>query len=156
MTQLIIFILSVFLWLTPSYTQQQHQQVDFSEYLCLFVAIHHESRSESTIGQQWVAAVVLNRARTTGKSICYTVNKPWQFTDINKTFRKLAKTSYKQLSDETKGKVAEVAYSTLYSDLSLPKHALYYHTKAVSPSWKNKLKKLRVIGTHIFYGEHKK
>ncbi len=152
MTQLIIFILSVLLWLTPVSTQQQHQQVDLSEYLCLFVTIHHESRSESTVGRQWVAAVVLNRARTTGKSICYTVNKPWQFTDINKTFRKLSKTSYKQLYDETNGKVAEVAYSSLYSDLSLPRHALYYHTKAVSPSWKNKLKKLRVIGAHIFYG----
>lgn len=144
------------LWLFPSNTQQQHQQYDFSEYLCLFVTIHHESRSESTVGRQWVAAVVLNRARTTGKSVCYTVNKPYQFSDINKTFRKLSKTSYKQLNDETNGKVAMTAYSSLYEDLNLPKQPLFYHTKAVNPSWRHKLKKLRVIGAHIFYGEDKK
>jgi spore germination cell wall hydrolase CwlJ-like protein len=125
------------------------------EHRCLAEAVYFESRSESERGQAAVAQVVLNRAQSgiyppticgvvyqnrhrhlacqftfacEGKSLAITEPEPWRV-------------AVQVASDVVSGKtyLADVGAST------------HYHAKYVRPYWAKRLRKMDVIGTHIFY-----
>lgn len=159
MIQALIFLLSVLLWLFPSSTQQQHQQHDISEYTCLLAVLFHEARGEPIEGIRAVASVVINRKNHPSlypRTICGVVLQRKQFSNVEHTYNKALNSPRSIQNDLGYTNVARVSYEALYKDLNLPKQPLFYHTKAVNPSWRYKLKKLRVIGAHVFYGEDKK
>ena len=125
------------------------------EHRCLAEAVYFESRSESERGQAAVAQVVLNRVQSgiypsticgvvyqnrhrhlacqftfacEGKSLAITEPEPWRV-------------AVQIASDVVSGKtyLADVGAST------------HYHAKYVRPYWAKRLRKMDVIGTHIFY-----
>jgi spore germination cell wall hydrolase CwlJ-like protein len=127
------------------------------EQRCLAEAVYFEARSEEQDGRAAVAQVVLNRVRSgvypgsvcgvvyqnrhrylacqftfacEGKSLRITEPEPWREAV------RIARDVY-----EGRIYLAEVGAST------------HYHADYVSPYWAKKLKKMDVIGRHIFYSD---
>ncbi|TCR61892.1 cell wall hydrolase [Bosea sp. BK604] len=125
------------------------------EQRCLAEAIYFEARSEGEDGRVAVAQVVLNRVRSgtypgsvcgvvyqnrnrhlacqfsfacTGKSLRIKESEPWEEAV------RIARDVY-----EGRTYLEEVGAST------------HYHADYVQPDWAKKLKKMDVIGRHIFY-----
>lgn len=96
---------------------------------CLLSVVYAEARGESTIGQEAVAHVILNRARENNKSVCSVVQQPGQFRKAKPPASFRVNISGK---DPTKG-------------------ATYFRTKDAR-SWLGKTKTVR-IGGHTFYGQ---
>jgi spore germination cell wall hydrolase CwlJ-like protein len=126
------------------------------EKRCLAEAIYFEARSESEDGRAAVAQVVLNRVKS-GKyprSVCGVV--------YQNRHRRLAC----QFSFACEGKALRITEPQPWQAAERIAHAVYagsihvaevgdathYHADYVRPHWARKLKKLDVIGRHIFYG----
>jgi spore germination cell wall hydrolase CwlJ-like protein len=166
-----IFIFCSIFWCNPL----KHKEIPentYEDFLCLFVAVYHEARGESTRGQELVARVILNRVQHKNypSDVCSVVKQSKQFSNINKTFMKLSKTSYKALNEETKGKVARVAYNALSQPQAVPTSALHsflelprgvdgrvhqgmthYHHKSIKPYWSRGMIRVHTEGNHVFY-----
>lgn len=152
----LILILALFLYIPTANTQVLPQQIldEYKEYMCMFVAVYHEARNQKPIGQTWVAGVIINRTnhkKFPPDTICGIVKQHKQFSNIDETFRKLARTGYSSLNEETKGIVANTSYNALYGFLAVPRDIYYYHTVAVRPHWSKVFKKAAIIGSHVFY-----
>ncbi len=126
-----------------------------SEARCLAEAVYFEARGESEAGQAAVAQVVLNRVKSGlyPASVCGVVYqnrhrfKACQFSfacegrSLRITDQSSWRSAVKVAEQVTSGTVynAEVGGST------------HYHADYVRPFWAKRLKKMDVIGRHIFY-----
>jgi spore germination cell wall hydrolase CwlJ-like protein len=126
-----------------------------SEERCLAEAVYFEARSESEEGQAAVAQVVLNRVKSGlyPSTICGVVFQnrsrykacQFSFACEGRSLRITEQGSWdraRRIADEVlNGKmyVAEVGGAT------------HYHANYVRPRWAKRLKKMDVIGRHIFY-----
>ena len=126
-----------------------------SEKKCLAQAIYFESRSEPEDGQAAVAQVILNRVGSGlyPTTICGVVFQnrhrykacQFSFTCEGKSLRVTDQASWStaaRIADEVldgKTWLADVGSST------------HYHANYVRPRWARHLKKMDVIGKHIFY-----
>jgi spore germination cell wall hydrolase CwlJ-like protein len=125
------------------------------EQRCLAEAIYFEARSESDEGQAAVAQVVLNRVKSGlyPASICGVVYQnqhrhlacQFTFACEGKALRIADRDSWataRRIADEVlEGK-------TYLSDVG---GATHYHADYVRPYWARRLKRMDVIGRHIFY-----
>ena len=111
------------------------------ELNCLIKNVYHEARGESAEGQVAVATVTLNRVKHPKypKSICGVVYQKSQFSWT------IGYRATKINAKEWMNSVNAAIKSLEYSDLK----ATHYHNKTVHPNWK--LRKVAVIGNHIFY-----
>jgi spore germination cell wall hydrolase CwlJ-like protein len=127
---------------------------------CLAQAIYHEARGESEAGQLAVANVIVNRARS-GKfpsTLCGVI-----YQNAEKGRYRCQFTFACDGRSDTPGERRAWARSadlaqTVYAEFAtgeqvgaVPGSTLYYHTKAVSPSWSNTYNAVASIGSHIFY-----
>lgn len=136
-----------------------------AERLCLAQAIYHEARGEPEVGQWAVANVILNRVASKHypSSICGVVfqnanGKKFrcQFSfacdgrsDMGGTGNRIIRESWVRSH-----LIAHAAFKLHQSGErpdALPGSALYYHTKAVAPSWSRVYREVAQIGSHIFY-----
>lgn len=108
--------------------------------------IYHEARGEGVAGMQAVAAVTLNRAAQTGKTICDTVFAPKQFSWAN-----TAKGRNKRMTGDTSVVYAVAAQAMSGTMVDITGGATHYHTKKVKPVWRKALDKIAIINNHIFY-----
>lgn len=126
---------------------------DLKEIKCMALNNYYEASTQGFIGMQAVSQVVLNRIYTKGfphnacdviyqktKSTCqfsWTCQQKLPFLDYNSEAWKTA---------------VEVARKSYFEEVSNPDldDALFYHSIAVKPNWKN-FKKITKIGDHIFY-----
>jgi Cell Wall Hydrolase len=125
------------------------------EQRCLAEAVYFEARSEPEEGQAAVAQVVLNRMKSGlyPSSVCGVVyqnrhrhlacqftfaceGKSLRITD-SESWRSAARVAKEVLEGKTY--LADVGGST------------HYHANYVRPRWAKRLKKMDVIGRHIFY-----
>jgi spore germination cell wall hydrolase CwlJ-like protein len=126
-----------------------------SERHCLAQAVYFEARSEPEAGQAAVAQVVLNRmvSGLYPSTICGVVFEnrsrrhacQFSFTCEGKALLVRDPASWSQaarVADEV------LAGKTWLADIA---GATYYHADYVRPRWARALKKLDVIGKHIFY-----
>ena len=125
------------------------------EQRCLAEAIYFEARSEAEDGRAAVAQVVLNRVKSGSypDSVCGVVYQnrhrklACQFTfacegkSLRVTEPEPWEAAVRIARDVYEGKIylAEVGAST------------HYHADYVRPHWAKKLKKMDVIGRHVFY-----
>jgi spore germination cell wall hydrolase CwlJ-like protein len=125
------------------------------EQRCLAEAVYFEARSEPEEGQAAVAQVILNRVRSGlyPSSVCGVVYQnrhrhlACQFTfacegkALRITDAESWDTARRVANDVTEGRtyLAEVGGST------------HYHADYVRPGWARRLKKMDVIGRHVFY-----
>jgi len=125
------------------------------EQRCLAEAIYFEARSEPEEGQAAVAQVVLNRAKSGlyPSTICGVVYQnrhrhlacQFTFACEGKALRITEPESW----DRAKRVAREVLEGKTY--LTEVGGATHYHANYVRPYWARRLKKMDVIGRHIFY-----
>ncbi len=125
------------------------------EQRCLAEAIYFEARSESEDGQAAVAQVVLNRVRSGlyPGSVCGVVYQnrhryngcQFSFACEGKSLRVTEPEPWQQAVRIAR----EVVDGRTY--LADVGGATHYHANYVRPFWARRLKKMDVIGRHIFY-----
>ena len=125
------------------------------EKKCLAEAIYFEARSESEAGQAAVAQVVLNRVNSGlyPSTVCGVVYQ-------NRTHYNACQFSFacegKSLRINepepwaTAVRIAEAVTSGQTYSVGVGS-ATHYHANYVRPRWARQLKKMDVIGTHVFY-----
>lgn len=126
-----------------------------SEQRCLAEAVYFEARSEPEEGQAAVAQVVLNRVKSGlyPPSICGVVYQnrhrhlACQFTFACEG-RALRITDRESWDSAKRVADAVLEGRTYVADVG---GATHYHADYVKPSWSRRLKKMDVIGRHIFY-----
>jgi spore germination cell wall hydrolase CwlJ-like protein len=121
---------------------------------CLADAVYYEARSESLLGQEAVAQVVVNRTRLASfpSTVCGVV------------FQRVADTSGCQFSfvcdgsmdgtidEDAWASARAVAQQALAGFVLAPlKDATHYHAAWMTPYWAPYLKRIRRIGGHVFY-----
>lgn len=119
---------------------------DKTEFKCLVKNIYYEARGEPILGQEAVALVTINRAKSTAfktSNICDTVYAKYQFSwTLNKKLKVTDNDAWKRAE--------EIAYKVLSGNTSLKNfNATHFHAIYVNPGW-GKTKKAK-IGKHIFY-----
>ena len=122
---------------------------------CLTAAIYYEAASESDDGQRAVAQVVLNRVRHPAfpASVCGVVYQnrhhymgcQFSFACEGKSLRITDDASWQTA---TRIAHAVVEGRTYLADVG---GATHYHADYVKPRWSRRLRKMDVIGRHIFY-----
>jgi spore germination cell wall hydrolase CwlJ-like protein len=125
------------------------------EQRCLAEAVYFEARSEPEEGQAAVAQVVLNRVRSGlyPSSICGVVYQnrhrhlACQFTFACEG-KALRITEPEAWDDARRIATAVLEGRTYLADVGSSTH---YHANYVRPYWSRRLKKMDVIGRHIFY-----
>ena len=125
------------------------------EQRCLAEAVYFEARSEPEEGQAAVAQVVLNRVKSGlyPTNVCGVVYQnrhrymgcQFSFACEGKSLRIADGPSWQSASRIAK----EVIEGRTY--LSEVGGATHYHADYVKPGWSRRLKKMDVIGRHIFY-----
>lgn len=130
-----------------SYITMQQRDAEIN---CLARNVAEEAGGENAEGKVGVAQVTLNRVHSGkfGNSVCEIVYAHAQFS--------WTLTKPKALPFKDKAVYAEsvvVAKRVLLEGYTLPslKNATYYHNFTVNPTWNRNMKKVAVIGHHIFY-----
>lgn len=135
------------------------------ERLCLSQAVYHEARGEPEAGQWAVANVILNRvaSRRYPNSVCGVVYQNAQLgryrcqfsfacdgrSDMGGKGNRIVRESWVRANV-----IAMLAYRQFQHGERpdyVPAGTLFYHTKAVDPSWSQAMRQVAVIGSHIFY-----
>ncbi|KFC65308.1 Cell wall hydrolase SleB [Bosea sp. LC85] len=126
-----------------------------SEQRCLAEAIYFEARSEAEEGRIAVAQVVLNRVRsgTYPGSVCGVVYQnrhrklacQFTFACEGKTLRIKEPEQWERAQSIARDVYEGRTYLVEVGD------STHYHADYVQPSWAKRLKKMDVIGRHIFY-----
>jgi spore germination cell wall hydrolase CwlJ-like protein len=139
----------------PDYAALINPEKIDSEKRCLAEAVYFEARSEPEAGQAAVAQVVLNRVSSGlyPESICGVVYQnrnhfhgcQFSFACEGKSLRITERDSWM-----TALRIADsvLVGRTYNSDVG---PATHYHANYVKPRWARSLKKMDVIGRHIFY-----
>lgn len=116
---------------------------------CIAVAVYLEARGESLEGQEAVASVIMQRARTPGRwgSTPCDVVKPVQFSSIRKDL------GFAKISNVEAWETALMVARTALLEGPDPwlEGADHYHTVSVKPSWSRKMTRVATIGNHVFY-----
>lgn len=131
-----------------------------TERECLAQAIYHEARGETSEGQLAVANVIVNRARS-GKfpgSLCGVIYQNadkgryrCQFTFACDGRNDAPGERRAWASSQNLAKEIYAEYAMGEDVGALPSSALYYHTRAVHPSWANTFNRVAAVDSHIFY-----
>ena len=135
---------------------------------CLAVALYHEARGESELGQIAVAQVILNRVKSTKypDSICGVVyendhrRNACQFSFAcdgitDKPHDSVSFAKMQRLADEVLCNPScsyhahrDPPLARLSETMRLASH---YHTFRVNPKWSRKIDRVGKVGAHIFY-----
>jgi len=133
----------------------------------LALTIWGEARGEGRTGMRAVAHVIKNRRdspndRRYGSSIRQVCTKPWQFSCWNSNdpnSKKLDPARLNALNPSTPdgrswAAAKELAFGVLSGTLlDITNGALFYHTRAVDPSWDDDMTLVAKVGNHLFYVE---
>jgi N-acetylmuramoyl-L-alanine amidase len=129
------------------------QPKDQAELECLAKTVYFEARGESEQGQRAVAAVVLNRVKSPDfpDTICEVVHQ-------GGTDGRDCQFSWwcDGLTDEPRDVNAWIRAATIAREMiqgapDPTNGALFFHSRAVSPSWRTQMRRLATIGAHIYY-----
>lgn len=111
-----------------------------------------EAGGESIEGQAWVARVIINRARASGKSFEAECLRPFQFSAWNKDARTRTWRE-RWLRANYTHKMRLRASNALQEAFKKPIDTgiRHYHAKGCNPSWARGKSPAYVIGRHMFY-----
>lgn len=111
---------------------------------------YYESRNQSDKGVVAVMSVVMNRASHPTKwpnTIREVVYQKRQFSYTHDGSLKKGFTEKEQYT-----RIALLAHSVLSGGIDSPvAQATFYHTKDVNPKWSRSVKRVGIIGSHVFY-----
>ena len=118
------------------------------ELRCLAMNIYFEARGESRRGQLAVAAVTLNRKRSSHypDSICAVV---WQSRQFSWTHEPVW---HRPRNDRAWRFAMKLANEVYHNKVKLPVvRATHFHARYVAPEWSTQMKRVARIGKHLFY-----
>ena len=117
---------------------------------CIAIAIYFEARGESIEGQQMVAATIINRMNHPHfpDTACGVVKQRKQFSFYSDG------RSDKPTEPEAYLTASRIASEALKEGV-VNETSLYFHSTAVLPIWRHKLKRIGKIGNHVFYADNK-
>lgn len=133
---------------------------------CLAMNIYWEARSEPIAGQRMVAYVTMNRALWDKRLVCHTVFQDKQFSWANE---KVVPTkggfslhyTVKPKEKEAWARSLRLAKQVIRAG-KLPGHldpshgAKFYHADYIrQPQWAKQMRKVSVVGRHVFYRHDK-
>lgn len=136
-----------------SYEREDHLELQFKSIMdeqvqCMVENAFHEARGEGTLGRQLVMQVVLNRA----SSMFDLCNQVYRHKQFSWTLSK------KKAMPEKMMDALKIEFKQLCKDPTvIPeqfRRATHYHTHAVKPVWRKRLKRLGAFKNHIFYRKH--
>jgi spore germination cell wall hydrolase CwlJ-like protein len=124
---------------------------------CLATAVYFEARSESEEGQRAVAAVILNRVKAANypSTVCGVVYQgakrrnrcQFSFACDGKAENVADRSAWRRAVD--------VARSVLLSGgkvrIAAVGNATHYHATSVHPVWAGQMRRVDIIGSHVFY-----
>jgi N-acetylmuramoyl-L-alanine amidase len=128
--------------------------------ICLAINIYHEARDQPIPGQYGVALVTMNRAKSEER-ICHETFRHKQFSwtgDVVKVqggwklpehMRPRTKDPIEAHAWDRAKTIAATALDGQMQDITLG--ADHYHRIDVSPAWAPRMKRVKRIGSHIFY-----
>jgi spore germination cell wall hydrolase CwlJ-like protein len=120
---------------------ERNKQID-----CLTRTIWNEARGESWEGQYAVGAVVMNRVRSSGKSICQVVNAPGQFATERVPRSEMSSKLYQEIRNMALTVKADSA------TISNVRCAEFFWISGLMPqSLRGKVVLVNKIGKHSFY-----
>lgn len=113
---------------------------------CLTRNLYHEARGEGISGMLAVARVTLARVkkRTFGVGICGVVYKPAQFSWTLKPSKVTDQASWRLASHIAR-------YAISHPSATIDHDPTFYAKKGVKKRWMRKMKKVTVLGDHVFY-----
>lgn len=132
------------------------------EKVCIVEALWHEARGESEQGIRAVLTVIQNRVYDARypSSYCRVINQRKQFSYILQHRAKGKPTTPNPKAVEiSKIKLIDsLATDALQGKLEpiVPQNALWYHTIQVRPEWSKKMRRVKVVGNHVFYTDKAK
>ena len=123
-------------------TSTTSKNVSSSDLTLLAKCVYAEARGESYVGQVAVAAVILNRVKSSDfpNTISGVIYQPWAFTSVNDGQINLTpnKTAYSAAQDALNG--WDPTYGCLY----------YYNSSTATSKWIYSRKTVITIGKHVF------
>ncbi len=139
----------------PSYAALVDQDQPAREQRCLAQAIYFEARGESKEGQAAVAQVVLNRVSSGlyPSTICGVVYQNRDHYEGCQFSFACEGRSLRITEPDAWHSAVRIAASVMSGQTYLAQigDATHYHADYVRPDWSYRLKKMDVIGHHIFY-----
>jgi spore germination cell wall hydrolase CwlJ-like protein len=126
-----------------------------AEIKCLSEAVYFEARSEPEAGQAAVAQVVLNRAKSGlyPSSVCGVVyQNRHRYLACQFTFACEGKSL--RITDPDSWRAASRVARAVFDGREYNEEvgaATHYHARYVRPAWAKRLKRMDVIGQHVFY-----
>ena len=116
--------------------------------MCLALALYHEARGETQLGQLLVAKVIVGRmeSKRFPSEMCDVIMQPRQFSFVRKGWVPVPR-------DKKAWKFSKDLAQEIIEDPSvLPLTSVdHYHTTKVRPVWRKKLYRVGRVGKHIFY-----
>jgi spore germination cell wall hydrolase CwlJ-like protein len=147
-------ILLLFMALAAQNQHAHAQQAQKAETSCLAQALYYEARGEGERGQEAVAEVILDRARsgTHGRTVCSVLHEPGQFSYLTdgSTLRKIDTDAW-QSAEDLASRILDGKVVT-----GITQRALYYHAVSVRPDWADTMVRTVQIGNHVFYRERRR
>lgn len=133
-----------------------------NDYQCMVANIYFEARGEGIQGMQAVAKVTMNRVKSKRYpgSVCAVVFQKYQFSWTHqqswKSILKVANGStagFRKTDHQAYVLAQIIARSAVVGRLDIPKlrGSMFYHANYVKPKWASKMKRVAVIGSHVFY-----
>jgi len=111
--------------------------------LCVALALYKESRGEETLGQHYVANVILNRAKIWHLTPCQVIAQPGQFPWYAKPHNVNKNSKEWELS-------LQLAKRIIAHPVDKTGGAIYFNEKKQGRKYKTKVAK-KIVGNHIFY-----
>ncbi len=139
-----------------------------SDIELLTLVIYGEARNQGLDGMLAVGQVVMNRVRKRswyGHDVKSVILRKWQFSCFNEgdpnrgILENLAQDFGSHMDMATFSACHWLAKGILEGHLSSAAMrndvgpATHYHTRRVSPAWKDKLRQITQVGDHLFYEE---
>lgn len=126
-----------------------HAGPDQEQIACLAVTVYHEARGEGAKGMRAVAAVVMNRVKSSlfPDTVCDVVRQHAQFSWFKGQMtagRKIDAVALQKSYD-----IARAFYMGTMKDNT--GGALWYHAVTVTPAWSDDYTRVVQIGQHVFY-----
>lgn len=157
-----ILILLIMLLTSSSVVMPKVSPFDLESFKCHLDNLYHEIRGDTEEGIEAVMAVVNNRSRQSGKTVCQVIYQPYQFSWTTKRPVVREKAVYAALAMRLATRLARGASAgasgggrhvtgnagQVAKEILLATH---YHAYYVKPAWASKMKRLGRVGAHIFY-----
>lgn len=158
-----LFVLLIWFWMLLPLAQSPQVPLELvpQQEQCQAINIYFEARGESLSGKYAILEVVNNRVKSKGypSTPCGVIFQRKQFSWTHQqSYDRIQSlllgdtTGLNQKELHAYNEALLITYTTDNTRLKvLPNGVLFYHASSAKPDWSKDMKKVKVLGLHIFY-----